>query len=762
VSASSNFIRDIIDTDLESGKHSKVVTRFPPEPNGYLHIGHAKSICLNFGLARDYQGVCHLRFDDTNPTTEDPEYVESIQSDIRWLGFEWDARLHASDYFEKLYQHACQLIRSGKAYVCSLDDAQIREYRGTVTEPGRNSPFRERSAEENLDLFQRMRAGEFPDGAHVLRAKIDMAAPNMKMRDPPLYRIRHAKHYRSGDDWCIYPLYDFTHCLSDAIEGITHSVCTLEFENNRELYDWVLDHTEEPARPQQIEFARLNLSYTVMSKRKLLQLVQQKLVSGWDDPRMPTISGMRRRGITAKAIRNFCDMIGVAKNNSTVDYGKLEYCIREDLNHTARRRMAVLDPLRVVITNYPEGEVEQLEAADFPSDVGKPGSRSVPFSRELYIERSDFMRDPPKKFHRLAPGREVRLRYGYLMRCDDVVSDDTGEVSELRCSIDRDTLNAAPADGRRVKGTIHWLSASHALPCEVRLYDRLFDREAPGSGDSDFTEHLNPASLRAIEQAWVEPSVKDDPPGSRYQFERQGYFCGDVRDSSADALVFNRTVTLRDSWAKLQSSEAQPAARASRSSETKAARPKAAPAAPDEPDEATLGPEYQRYRDEHGLSKQHAKRLAGDEQLATLFGAGLTAGAQAEGLAALVVGELAGLVKDGDASRIDGAGLAELLALVDDGTINATTAKEVLAEMVQRGGSPRAIVEAKGAQQLSDADALDPVIDEVIAAHPDEVQRYRDGKTALMGFFVGQVMRRTKGKANPKLLGERLGAKLGG
>ena len=496
--APSNFIRDIVADDLAAGKHGgRVATRFPPEPNGYLHIGHAKSICLNFGLAEEFGGQCHLRFDDSNPTGESVEFVEAIQRDVRWLGFDWGENLFfASDYFERLYAFAVELIEAGKAYVCSLNEEQIRDYRGTVTEPGRPSPYRDRSVEENLDLFRRMRAGEFPDGAHVLRAKIDMAAANMKMRDPLLYRIRHVPHYRTGDRWCIYPLYDFIHPLSDALEDITHSICTLEFENNRELYDWVVGSVKTPGRPRQYEFARLNLSYTVLSKRKLIQLVNERHVSGWDDPRMPTLAGLRRRGYTPEAIREFCDRIGVAKNNSTVDVALLEHTLREDLNQRSPRHLAVLRPLRVLIDNYPEGQVEELEAPLWPHDVPKQGSRKLPFSRELYIEQDDFLLEPPKGYHRLSPGAEVRLRYAYVIRCDDVVRDAAGNVVELRCSYDPET-RGGDAAGKKVKGTIHWVSAPHSVEAEVRLYDRLFKSEFPGS-ESDFLDDINPGSLVAL------------------------------------------------------------------------------------------------------------------------------------------------------------------------------------------------------------------------------------------------------------------------
>ncbi|MGD8837050.1 MAG: glutamine--tRNA ligase/YqeY domain fusion protein [Desulfobacteraceae bacterium] len=551
----SNFIKTIIEEDLEKNTHDgRVATRFPPEPNGYLHIGHAKSICLNFGLAKSYHGTCNLRFDDTNPTKEEVEYVESIKADVRWLGFDWkDRQFFASDYFEQLYDFAVELIKDGKAYVDSLSAEQIREYRGTLTEPGKESPHRRRAVEENLDLFQRMRAGEFDDGTHVLRAKIDMGHPNILMRDPTIYRIRKAHHHRTGDAWCIYPMYDFTHCLSDALECITHSICTLEFENNRALYDWVLDQLDTPCRPHQYEFARLNLSFTVLSKRKLIQLVQEGYVSGWDDPRMPSISGFRRRGYTPEAIRNFCDRIGVAKANSTVDIALLEYSIREDLNRRAPRVMGVLRPLKVVIENYPENQVEELDAINNPEDKSM-GTRKVPFSKVLYIEQDDFMENPPKKFFRLGPGREVRLRYAYFITCQEAVTDpESGEIIELRCTYDPATKGGNAPDGRKVKATLHWVSAEHAVDGEVRLYDRLFTKESPDEKieGKTFKDFINPNSLETLTHCKLEPSLANAAAGSFYQFERLGYFCADSKESSADHLVFNRTVTLRDTWAKI-------------------------------------------------------------------------------------------------------------------------------------------------------------------------------------------------------------------
>ena len=549
----SDFIREIIDEHLRTNRfQGRVATRFPPEPNGYLHIGHAKSVCLNFGIAAQYGGTCNLRMDDTDPSGESQEYVDSIIQDVKWLGFDWEDRLYyASDYYEPLYQYALQLIEEGKAYVCSLSAAEIRDYRGTLTEPGKESPYRNRSVEENLDLFKRMRAGEFDEGTHVLRAKIDMASPNITMRDPIMFRIRREPHYRTADKWCIYPMYDFAHCLSDSIERITHSICTLEFENNRPLYDWFLDQLRVESHPQQIEFARLNLSYTVLSKRRLIELVEKKVVSGWDDPRMPTLAGLRRRGYTPEAVRNFCDRIGVAKNDSVIDIALLEHCIRDDLNERAPRVMAVLHPLRVVIDNYPEGETEEFDCPYHPQNAER-GSRKVPFSRVLYIEEEDFMENPPKKFYRLAPGREVRLRYGYFIKCVSVVKDPkTGAVAEVHCTYDPETRSGFAPDGRKVDATIHWVSANHSLPAEARLYDRLFQVADPmGEGD-DFTKYLNPGSLETLTSCQVEPSLARAEPGSRFQFERTGYFCVDSKDSSPQRLVFNRIATLRDSWTKI-------------------------------------------------------------------------------------------------------------------------------------------------------------------------------------------------------------------
>ncbi len=555
----SDFIRDAVKEDLRTNRFGGGVhTRFPPEPNGYLHIGHAKAICIDFGVAEDFGGLCNLRFDDTNPAKEEVEYVESIKEDIRWLGYDWGDRLfYASDYFERLYEYAVLLIRRGKAYVCDLSADEVREYRGSLTEPGQDSPYRNRSVEENLDLFERMRAGEFPDGARTLRAKIDMASPNMNLRDPVMYRILHAEHHRTGDQWCIYPMYDYAHGQSDSIEGITHSLCSLEYEDHRPLYNWYLDALDI-YHPRQIEFARLNVSYTVLSKRRLLRLVNEGLVSGWDDPRMPTLSGLRRRGYTPEAIRDFCGRIGVAKANSIVDVALLEHCLRQDLNKRAPRAFGVLRPLKVVLVNYPEDLVEEMECINNPEDPDT-GTRLVPFSRELYIERTDYREDAPRKWFRLAPGREVRLRYAYLVTCVDVIKDEQGEVLELHCTYDPETRGGSAPDGRKVRGTLHWVSAPHALEAKVRLYDRLFSMANPLDVEEgeDFVDDLNPNSLEVLTGCRVEPSLAGAAPGSIVQFERQGYFCVDTEDSSPERLVFNRTVSLRDTWARIERAQRQ-------------------------------------------------------------------------------------------------------------------------------------------------------------------------------------------------------------
>jgi glutaminyl-tRNA synthetase len=762
--AASNFLREIVQRDRAAGKHGgRVVTRFPPEPNGYPHIGHAKSIWLNFGLAREFGGVCHLRMDDTNPETEEMEYVEAIQRDIRWLGFDWGDKLFfASDYYERLYEYAEQLIVAGKAYVCSLSEEEFRtKHRGTVTEPGKPSPYRDRSVDENLNLFRRMRAGEFPDGAHVLRAKIDMAHPNMKMRDWPLVRIRHASHYRKGDAWCIYPLYDFAHCLSDLIEGITHSICTLEFESNRELYDWIVEAvgaTDPDARPHQYEFARLNLSYTMMSKRKLLQLVESKTVSGWDDPRMPTLSGMRRRGYTPEAIRELCERVGVAKNNSIVDLALLEHLLREDLDGRSPRVMGVLRPLRVVIETMEEGRVEELDAPLWPVEMGREGTRRVPFSRVLYIDRDDFMESPPKDFHRLAPGREVRLRHAYVIKCERVVKDDRGEIVELVCSHDASSRGEAAPGGRRIKGTIHWVSAAHAFEAEVRLYDRLFLVEAPGTSD-DTSKEMNPESLVTV-RAKLEPSLASAKAGDRFQLERLGFFFVDPGDSKDGAPVFNRTVGLKDSWAKVVKAQAPEAAPVK---ETKAAQPAREAAPKKEPAAKELSFGAKALVGAHDLPAADAALLAEDEALRGLFEGAIGAGADAKLAAKWVTNEVRALVKEaGDrATRITGPHLANLIAELGAGSITPTIAKDVLAESARTGEDPKAIIEKKGMRQIADAGALESVAAAVIAENAELVSRYRGGNANVFGAIVGAAMRKTGGKANAKALQDALRKALG-
>ena len=765
-----DFIRAMVAGDLRTSKYGgRVATRFPPEPNGFLHIGHAKAICLSFGIAEENEGgTCNLRFDDTNPITEEDKYAKAIQDDVHWLGFDWEDRLYyASDYFEQFYQYAVKLIEDGKAYVDSLNETEIREYRGTVTEPGRESPHRNRSVEENLDLFQRMRACEFPDGAHVLRAKIDMAAPNMLMRDPLLYRIRHAHHFRTGDDWCIYPMYDFAHCLEDAIERITHSLCSLEFKDNRELYDWILREVGIPDPPEQTEFARLELEHTVLSKRKLIRLVEEGHMSGWDDPRMPTLAGLRRRGVTPEAIRNFCDMVGVAKVNSRVDIGKLEFTIRDDLNHRVPRVMCVLKPLRVVIDNYPEGEVEWLDAPHYPHDIPKEGSRQVPFTRELYIERDDFMEDPPKRFFRLAPGREVRLRYGYYVKCVDVVKDEkTGDILALRCTYDPETKGGTSPDGRKVKGTLHWVSADRSVPAEVRLCDRLFTVPNPDDAPEgqDFTAFLNPESMVTLHQSRIEPSVVDDPPGSRYQFERQGYFCSDHVDSSAEHLVFNRTVTLRDTWAKIADKDEAILREQAIVSKSEAPSPTRAK---DGTKRIRVGsPErdarMDRYAKELGLSEGDANILADNRSLREFFEQTISQYDNPRTIAKWVVNEVLRLSKSAndDEIALTNVQLASLIQMVDDGVISHTVAKDVFAEMVETGNDPKEIVREKGLEQVTDTSALDELVARVIASHPDETKRYRAGKTALLGFFIGQVMKESGGKAEPGAVRELVARRL--
>lgn len=769
----SNFIRAMIDADLESNKHGgRVVTRFPPEPNGYLHIGHSKSICLNFGLAESYNGVCHLRFDDTNPASEDMEYVESIKRDVKWLGFDWGDKLFfASDYFEKLYGFAVELIKKDLAYVDSLNEEEIREYRGTVKEDGKPSPHRTRTIEENLDLFERMKKGEFNDGDHVLRAKIGLTSSNMKMRDPLLYRIRKGdEHYRRGHDWCIYPMYDFAHCLSDAMEGITHSLCTLEFENNRELYDWILDKVDlevSPA-PEQTEFARLKLSYTVMSKRKLLRLVKENHVLGWDDPRMPTVAGMRRRGYSPEAIRDLAERVGVAKANSVVDFSMLEFSVRNDLNFTAPRVLAVVDPLKVVLTNYPEDKVEELEAPYYPEEIPKDGSRNIPLTREVFIERSDFEENPPKGFRRLSPGNEVRLRYGYVIKCDEVIKDDDGNIVELHCSYDPETLGKAP-EGRKVRGAIHWVSVSHSVPAEIRLYDRLFTHPDPDSTGDDFVDFINPDSLTTITTARVEPGLKGDEAGSRYQFERLGYFASDCEDSKSDALVFNRIVPLRDSWAKkTDKTEAKAPEKEVPKKAKKSDKPKIIKKSRAEiremlrADNPELAARYEKYHSELGLSKDDADVLSGDLDVANYFDEAVAAFDNPAAVAKWFVNELLRELKDSSVTdlKFSAASFAALVELVESKSVTGKIGKKVFAEMMANGGEPAAIIEAKGLKQIDDPAVLEPILEKVFADNAEPFERFRGGEKALHGFFVGQIMKATGGKADPKVVNSLLRSKV--
>ncbi len=766
-----NFIREMVRADVQAGKHGgQVVTRFPPEPNGFLHIGHAKAICIDFGIAKEFGGRCHLRMDDTNPTTEDVSYVEAIQRDVKWLGFDWNEHMYyASDYFERYYELGEKLIRLGRAYVCDLPDEEFSEkYRGTITEHGKESPYRKRTVDENLDLFRRMRKGEFPDGAKVLRARIDMTSPNMKMRDPPLVRIKHAHHYRTGDAWCIYPLYDYAHCLEDSFEGVTHSLCTMEFESARELYDWVIQATEVPHVPKQTEFARLNLTYTVMSKRKLLQLVEQKHVSGWDDPRMPTIAGLRRRGYTPEAIREFCARIGVAKNLSTVDVALLESCVRDDLDTRSPRVMCVQKPLELVVESYPENEVEELDAPYWPAGTepapsvpsAHRGSRKLPFSRRLFIEQDDFAETPPKGWKRLAPGAEVRLRHGYIVTCTRFEKDAQGRITRVVCTHDPATRGGVAPGGKRIEGTIHWVSADHAKDVEVRVYDRLFQSEAPGEGDRDWLADLNPGSL-AVVNAKGEPSLASAKPGERLQFERLGFYYVDP-DTNHGAPIFNRTVALKDGWARA-TAKTSPASAPAPRAPSKVTMP-AVPAAIREA--VALAPEAKALVDAHGLTADEARVLVQEQGLRALFDAAIASAdgeKHAKSVASLLANDVLGELRARrlDRAAFDGAAVVELVAILDRGTISSKQAKEVLGEMIVSGKGARAIVEEKGLKQIASADALEPAVDAVLAANGDVVARYKAGNANVFGALVGMVMKQTKGQGNPKLVSDLLKKKLG-
>ena len=767
----SNFIRDIIDEDLAADRHGgRVVTRFPPEPNGYLHIGHAKSIVLNFGIQQDYADQadtrCHLRFDDTNPETEDVEYVESIKEAVRWLGYEWDALYHASDYFEQFYAYAVKLIKQGDAYVDSLSLEEMRDYRGSVNEPGRPSPYRDRSVEENLDLFERMRAGEFEDGEHVLRAKIDMASPHMILRDPLLFRIKHASHYRRGDAWCIYPMYDYAHPLEDAVEDVTHSLCTLEFDNNRRVYDWVLEHCldddELPSRPHQYEFSRLNLDYTIMSKRKLLQLVEDGVVNGWDDPRLPTVFGLRRRGVTPAAIRNFCESVGITRSESRVEMAQLEHAIRDDLNTKAPRVMAVLDPVPLVIDNVDDDHDETLSIPHWPREIDKHETRDVPFTKRLFVERNDVRLDPPDDFYRLSPGAEVRLRGGYFVTCTEVVTDDDGTIVEVRGTIDPNTRDSTAPDGRSPDGTIHWVSAEHAVPFEARLYDRLFDVPHPDGGDEPFTEHLNPHSLDVCE-AVVEPSLRDFPDETRLQFERQGYFWPDPEDSTPDALVYNQIVSLRDTWAAAEDAARQKALKEARREKEREKERQRQRSIANKKDPVDLLSDKQherfaRYHEDGSVSRDDAAIIAGDDAVASFYEAVVDAYNAPQSVANWVVNELLAALKDRPVAQLpfDASQFARLVELSDEEVISSRAAREVFGTMMNDGTDPDAIVDAEDLRQIDDAEALRDAVQTVIDENPDEAARYRDGATNLLGFFMGQVMRATNGTANPQLAREVL------
>ena len=752
MSEHKDFLRIKVEEDLQAGKYQEVVTRFPPEPNGFPHIGHAKSICINFGIARDYNGHCNLRMDDTNPTTEDTQYVEALKDAVQWLGFDWGDNVYfTSDYFPKLYEYAVQLIKMGKAYVDSIDEEQMREFRGTVTEPGKRSEFANRSIEENLDLFERMKNGEFKEAQHVLRAKIDMSAANMKMRDPLLYRIRHAHHFRTSDTWCIYPMYDFAHCLSDYIEGISHSICTLEFENNRDIYDWILDTLElKPPRPYQHEFARLGINYTVMSKRKLLELVNGHYVSGWDDPRMPTIAGYKRRGYTPESILNFCDQIGIAKANSMVDVSQLEFCIRDDLNKKVPRVMCVLDPIKVVIENY-EGS-ESIEASYYPHDVPKEGSRKIPFSKEVYIEREDFMENPVKGYNRLTPEQPVRLRHAYIISCKEVIKDDNGNVVEIKAHYYPDSKSGQDKSGIKVKSAIHWVDAEQGKTIEVRLYDRLYKNEAP-----EDIEDLNPNSLSIIKDALVEPAVITDKADERFQFERQGYFYADPVDYTDEHPVFNKIVGLKDSWAKKSTKKEKAKVQIAPKQEKKEVVHGEAQAMNEE--QQAL---FDKYTSELKLNNEVANILARDKKLSSFYEATISELNSPVALANIVANEVAKELKEKEISELKftAVQIAQLIKMVDEATISNKIAKQVFETMVESGENPSKIVEDKGLIQISDPSVILPIIDDVIAKNPDNLEKYKAGNTKLSGFFVGQVLKATGGKANPQVVNKLMAQQL--
>ena len=746
MSEHKDFLRAIVEEDLQKGKYKKIVTRFPPEPNGFPHIGHAKSICINFGIARDYHGHCNLRMDDTNPTTEDTKYVEALKDAVKWLGFDWGNTVYyTSDYFAKIYEYAVELIKMGKAYVDSLNEEEIREYRGTVTQAGKRSVYAQRSIEENLDLLERMRKGEFKEGEHVLRAKIDMSAANMKMRDPLLYRIRHAHHFRTQNEWCIYPMYDFAHCLSDYIEGVSHSICTLEFENNRDIYDWLLDELNlTPPRPYQHEFARLGINYTVMSKRKLLELVNGNYVNGWDDPRMPTIAGYKRRGYTPESILNFCDQIGIAKANSMVDVSLLEFCIRDDLNKKAPRVMCVLDPIKVTIENY-EG-AEEIEASYYPHDVPKEGSRKIPFSKEVYIEREDFEENPIKDYNRLTLDQPVRLRHAYIIECKEIIKDNNGKIIEIKAQYHSNSKSGHDTSGIKVKSAIHWVCAKKAKTIEVRLYDRLYKNEAP-----EGLEDLNPDSLHIIKNALIEPAVITDKADERFQFERQGYFYADPIDYTDDNPVFNKIVGLKDSWAKKSKSK-ETITNTTAKQEVKKEVIHGEVQAMNEAQQAL----FDTYTNELKLNGEVANILARDKQLSSFYEEALSQLNSPVSIANIVANDVAKELKEKtlDELKFTASQIAELVKMVDDETISNKIAKQIFEEMVQTGENPVKIVEDKNLVQISDPAIITPLINEIMAKNPDNVEKFKAGNTKLLGFFVGQVLKATDGKANPQVVNE--------
>jgi len=734
-----DFLRSIIEKDLKEGKYKEIVTRFPPEPNGFPHIGHAKSICINFGIAKDYNGYCNLRMDDTNPTTEDTRYVEALKDAVEWLGFRWKGEVRfTSDYFSKLYTYAIKLIKMGKAYVDSVDEETMRELRGTVTQAGKRSKYAQRSVEENLELFERMKNGEFKDAEHVLRAKIDMGAANMKLRDPLLYRIRHARHFRAGDAWAIYPMYDFAHCLSDYIEGVSHSFCTLEFENNRDIYDWILDTLNlEPPIPYQYEFARLNINYTVMSKRKLLELVETGHVEGWDDPRLPTIAGLKRRGYTPESIVNFCEGIGIAKANSVVDVAQLEFCIRDDLNTKVPRVMAVLDPLKVTIINY-EGQ-EKIEASYYPHDVPKEGSRILPFSKEIYIDRADFSENPEKGYFRLTPTQPVRLKYAYIITFEEAIKDDRGNIVEIKASYHPDSKSGKDTSGIKVKSAIQWVEANTAKNVEVRVYDRLFKKEIP-----EGIEEINPDSLKVIKTALIEPSVITEKPDIRFQFEREGYFYADPVDYTDTKPVFNKIVALKGSSAKKKKTSQPPKA------EPKKVQIDGEVVPMTKEEQAR----FDKYTDKLKLNSEVANTLARDTKLSKFYEEALQTLHAPIALANIVTNDVARELKtkEIDELKFSSKDIAELVKMTEEELISSKIAKQVFEEMSKNGENPTAIVEAKGLVQISDPTKISPIIDEVITQNPDNVEKFKAGNTKLFGFFVGQVLKATEGKANPKVV----------